>query len=95
MKRVVLILALVFGSVWGEETIKSNQDKSWFVGLESGVGLYDLGLSMVITPNLRLYGQNPYVGKINYILGIIGGFQKYTYEKVGFRLSFGIKGVLC
>ena len=71
---------------------ETNQEKLWFIGLEGGSGLYDLSLSVVITPNLRLYGENPYAGKMNYLLGIVGGFQKYTYEKVGFRFSFGIKG---
>lgn len=48
---------------------------------------------MIITPNLGLYGENPYVGKLNYLSGIVGeGFQKYIYEMVEFLLSLGIKG---
>ena len=62
------------------------------MGVEGGVGMYDLGLNAVITPNIRLYGLSPYASKMNYLLGLVGGFQKYTYEKVGFRFSFGIRG---
>lgn len=86
-QKFLLIVCLLCGIVFSQE-----QEKTWFIGVEGGVGLYDLGLSVVMTPNLRLYGANPYAGEMNYLLGVIGGFQKYTYEKVGFRFSFGIKG---
>lgn len=87
IQRFFLILCLLCGTAFSQE-----QEKTWFIGVEGGVGLYDLGLSVVMTPNLRLYGANPYAGEMNYLLGVIGGFQKYSFEKVGFRFSFGIKG---
>lgn len=88
IKKILLCVCLFLCAVIQAEEV----DKKWFIGVEGGVGLYDLGLSVVMTPNLRLYGANPYAGEMNYLLGVIGGFQKYTYEKVGFRFSFGIKG---
>lgn len=87
-QKILLCLCVFLCGVIEAEDL----ERKWFVGFDGGVGLYDLGLSMVITPNLRLYGEKPYAGEMNYLLGIIGGFQKYTYEKVGFRFSFGIKG---
>lgn len=89
MKKIIFLVVLCLSFVCA----KDANDSQWrsFVGVEGGVGLYDLSLNAVITPNLRLYGLKPYAGQMNYLLNIIGGWQRYTYEKVGLRFSFGIR----
>lgn len=86
MKRIVLILVLVFSGVWGEE---DSQWKSYF-GVEAGVGLMDIEPAFFASFNYGL--SNLYILRgMSYGAGILGGWQKYTSEKVGMRNTLGLR----
>lgn len=45
IKKILLCVCLFLCGVIQAEEV----DKKWFIGVEGGVGLYDLGLSVVMT----------------------------------------------
>ena len=89
MKRIVLILALVLGSVWSEE------DSQWrtFIGIEGGVGLYSITNSAFFAHfNTYLAGKNPCADSMGYNLALQIGWQKYTSEYFGKRFILSLRG---
>ena len=86
MKKILLILTLLFSCVWSEE---DSQWKSYF-GVEAGVGLMDIEPAFLLSANFGLL--NAYLLRgMSYGGGILGGWQKYTSEKVGMRNTLGIR----
>lgn len=70
----------------------SSEIGKWreFVGVNVGVGLYDIGLGYIFWLNTRLAGYAPsraFGGNI----AITTEKQKYTYEKVGWRYLFALR----
>lgn len=85
MKKIVLILALVFGSVWSEE------DSQWrgFFGVEGGVGVFGVSGNGFIFSGNSLFNTEHNTLGLGYSVGVLGGWQKYTSEKVGMRNTLG------
>ena len=89
MKRIVLILALVFGSVWGEES-SDSQWKSYF-GVEGGVGAMCFLSTFMVSFNGSIIRFDHSVFDWAYGGSVLGGLQKYTSDKVGMRHTFGFR----
>ena len=74
------------------ERIEAEQAKrtKHFFGIEGGAGLIDLyaRYNFLTTNPLFVGGNAPTLG---YSVAINGGFQRYDYEKVGIRHTFGVK----
>lgn len=88
MKRILLILVLVFSAVWGED----SKDSRWrgFFGIEAGVGMIRLFHQPIPLPmwlNLSVLKETPYSWSGN--VALVGGWQKYTEEKRGIRNTLG------
>ncbi|WP_170126714.1 hypothetical protein [Helicobacter brantae] len=85
MKKILLILTLLLSCVWGEE------DSQWrgFFGVEGGAGVFATNVGFMLVGN-TVFNSNSPLG-LGYSVGVMGGLQKYTYEKVGIRHSFGFK----
>lgn len=86
IKRLFLIIALLLSCVWSEE---DSQWKSYF-GVEAGVGLMDIEPGFLASINLGLLDIY-YLRGLSYGAGILGGWQKYTSEKVGMRNTLGLR----
>lgn len=71
------------------EAEKAKRTKHFF-GIEGGAGFYDYTFAPFIAINPLVLGitRAPTLG---YSVGILGGFQRYDYEKVGVRHTFGVK----
>lgn len=87
MKRILLIFVLVFSGVWSEDS-KNSQWRGFF-GIEAGAGVFATNVGFMFVGN-TVFNSNSPLG-LGYSAGIMGGLQKYTYEKVGIRHSFGFK----
>ena len=86
MKKVFLAITLLLSCIWGEE---NSQWKSYF-GVEAGVGLMDIEPAFFASFNYGL--SNLYILRgMSYGAGILGGWQKYTNEKIGMRNTLGIR----
>ena len=74
-----------------ESSALGAKESEWriFLGAEAGVGLFasDSALFVGINP----VALNRFPMGIGYSVGVMGGLQKYTYEKVGIRHTFGYK----
>ena len=86
MKKVFLAITLLLSCIWGEE---NSQWKSYF-GVEAGVGLMDIEPAFFASFNYGL--SNLYILRgMSHGAGILGGWQKYTYEKIGMRNTLGLR----
>lgn len=93
MKKLILSLFLLFGISYAESPISTDSEvgkwKSYF-GIEGGAGLFEV-------TGTFLGGLNPFFGMPVYLRGmsyggsILGGWQKYTSEKIGMRNTLGLK----
>ena len=85
MKKILLILMLLLSCVWSEE---DSQWKSYF-GVEGGVGILETTPALFsINPSLVNGGS---LRGLSYGGGILGGWQKYTSEKIGMRNTLGLR----
>ena len=102
MKRIILSLLLIFAisfetslaqssSVSAKTESKSKtKAKKWdkFFGVEGGVGLFATNTGFFLSANTVF--NNDYPLGLGYSVGILGGWQKYTFEKVGIRHTLGL-----
>lgn len=86
IKRLFLIFAILLSCVWSEE---DSQWKSYF-GVEAGVGLLDIEPGVVVSANFGLL-NGYFLRGISFGGGILGGWQKYTSEKIGMRNTLGLR----
>ena len=91
LKRIVLFLGILFYAL-GAEALTTTDDKQWqsYFGVEGGVGLMDIEPAFLASANAGLLNAY-YLRGISYGGGILGGWQKYTYEKVGMRNTLGLR----
>ena len=91
LKRIILFLGILFYTL-GAETLTTTDDKQWqsYFGVEGGVGLMDIEPAFLASANAGLLNAY-YLRGISYGGGILGGWQKYTYEKVGMRNTLGLR----
>lgn len=95
MKRILLVLCIYCGVLSAEGIAPSSNNfeiGKWkeFIGVNIGVGLYDIEPGYIFSFNNRLGGYTPtraFGGNI----AITTGKQKYTYEKVGWRYLFTLR----
>ncbi len=96
MKKIILSLFLFLGFTYAESPIKRDFEVGkWrgFFGVEGGVGMMDIVplFFIQLSSNIGLF-QNTYgLRGLSYGAGIVGGWQKYTYEKVGMRNTLGLR----
>lgn len=96
MKRIILSIFLLFTLAYTDSltpTISSDSEVGkWrsFFGVEGGVGYYDFAYALFATGNPLLAGKT-LASTLGYSVGILGGWQRYDYEKVGIRHTFGVK----
>lgn len=86
MKRIVLILILVFSGVWGEEA----KDSEWkhFFGFSAGAGVFGNNTSMIISYNpLFFFDDFPF--GLGYSFGVLGGWHRYNSNQIGIRHTLG------
>lgn len=90
MKKYLLIVLFLFSQVFSEEFVNESEVGVWksYFGVEGGVGIYGIGNAFIAAINPTFFPSNTYLG-VGYSLGILGGWQKYTYEKVGMRNTLG------
>lgn len=87
IRKIFLIFILMISSVVAEETQDPKQWKSFF-GVEVGVGMMNISTAFIFGGNA--FNACGLVG-LSYGGGILGGWQKYTYEKVGMRNTLGLR----
>lgn len=96
MKKYLLIVLFLFSQAFSEDFVNESEMGIWksYFGVEGGVGIYGIENAFIIAINPTFFPSNTYLG-VGYSLGILGGWQKYTYEKVGMRntLSFAFSFV--
>ena len=93
MKRFLIALFLFLGFTYAESPIKRDSEVGkWrgFFGVEAGVGLMDIEPAFLASINVGLFNAY-YLRGLSYGGGILGGWQKYTSEKVGMRNTLGIR----
>ena len=91
MKKIVYLIILCLSFSYA----KNADDSRWrgFFGVEGGVGMMDIVplFFIQLSSNIGLF-QNTYgLRGLSYGAGIVGGWQKYTYEKVGMRNTLGLR----
>lgn len=89
MKRSLLLCLLLFSNLYSQSAEDSKQWQSYF-GVEGGVGLMDVEIGAVASLNLGL-ADVYYLRGLSYGGGILGGWQKYTSEKIGMRNTLGLR----
>lgn len=89
MKRLLLLCLLIFSNLYSQSAEDSKQWQSYF-GVEGGVGLMDVEIGAVASLNLGL-ADIYYLRGLSYGGGILGGWQKYTSEKIGMRNTLGLR----
>lgn len=93
MKRFLIALFLFLGFTYAESPIKRDFEVGkWrgFFGVEGGVGVFGMGKAFVGSYN-PLFSIASYAFGLGYSVGILGGWQKYTSEKIGMRNTLGFK----
>ena len=92
LKRIILFLGILFYTL-GAETLTTTDDKQWqsYFGVEGGVGNMSFCLALFASANPSMFKFNRSTFDWAYGAGIVGGWQKYTSEKVGMRNSFGFR----
>lgn len=67
---------------------EEEKKKKKFIGVTFGAGVGDLGLP-VLNPRFFKQAKDELVGNsLEFALAVEGGWQKYTYEKVGYQAVF-------
>lgn len=89
-QKFFLIVCLLCGILNAEEITLSSKDSQWqsFFGVEAGAGVYGVFPAIILSVNPSFSPEGNAFG-LGYSFGISGGWQKYTYEKVGIRNTFG------
>lgn len=75
------------------ERIEAEQAKctKHFFGIEGGAGWFDLRANFIIVTSMQSIFEQPIAPTLGYSVGISGGWQRYDYEKVGIRHTFGTR----
>lgn len=87
MKRLLLLCLLLFSNLYSQSAEDSKQWKSYF-GVEGGVGMMNIFTAFIFGANT--FNTCGLVG-LSYGGGILGGWQKYTSEKIGMRNTLGLR----
>ena len=89
-QKFFLIVCLLCGILNAEGMVLSSKDSQWqsFFGVEAGAGIYGVFPAIFLSVNPSFSPEGNAFG-LGYSFGISGGWQKYTYEKVGIRNTFG------
>lgn len=87
IRKIFLVFILMISSVVAEETQDPKQWKSFF-GVEGGAGVFGISGGFIFSGNSLFNTGRDTLG-LGYSGGILGGWQKYTYEKVGIRNTLG------
>ena len=67
---------------------EEEKKKKHFIGFSVGAGVGDLG-AVLFNPRFDKVGKKELIGNsLEFTLAIEGGWQKYTYEKVGYQTMF-------
>ena len=90
LKRIILFLGILFYTL-GAEALTTTDDKQWqsYFGVEGGVGVFGVSGSGVIFSGNSLFHTEHNTLGLGYSAGVLGGWQKYTSEKVGMRNTLG------
>ena len=91
MKKIILSLFLLLTLTYAESPIKRDFEVGkWrgFFGVEGGVGNIDIFTAFILSANA--FNDYGLLG-LSYGGGILGGWQKYTYEKIGMRNTLGLR----
>ncbi|VEJ24740.1 Uncharacterised protein [Helicobacter cholecystus] len=94
MKKIILSIFLLFTLAYTDSltpTISSDSEVGkWrsFFGVEGGVGVFGVSPAFFVSANPIFNVKDSPFG-VGYSIGILGGWQKYTYEKVGVRNTLG------
>ncbi|WP_305862292.1 hypothetical protein [Helicobacter cholecystus] len=97
MKKILLSIFLLFTLAYTDSltpTISSDSEVGkWrsFFGVEGGVGMFDVSLLFLFGYNSGLFDNAYGLRGLSYGAGILGGWQKYTSEKIGMRNTLGLK----
>lgn len=75
------------------ERIEAEQAKrtKHFFGIEGGTGLLDLRVNGYLVTIMGSVFGSPIAPTLGYSVGVLGGWQRYDYERVGIRHTFGSK----
>ncbi|HIY44233.1 MAG TPA: hypothetical protein IAA23_04285 [Candidatus Helicobacter avistercoris] len=91
MKKLLLAFAVFCSTLGANES--SNTTSQWqsYFGVEGGVGILDIAPFFLFGYNSGLFGNEYGLRGLSYGVGIFGGWQKYTSEKVGVRNTLGLR----
>ena len=86
MKKIIFLVVLCLSFVCA----KDANDSRWrsFVGVEGGAGVFGVSSGFIFSGNSLFNVEHNTLG-LGYSVGILGGWQKYTYEKIGMRNTLG------
>lgn len=91
MRKLVLVFCLFLGILNAEGMASGSKDLEWqsYFGFEGGVGVFGVSGSGVIFSGNSLFHTEHNTLGLGYSVGVLGGWQKYTSEKVGMRNTLG------
>lgn len=90
MKKILLVLILLFSYGFCETPSDESEVGKWksYFGIEAGAGIYGISNAFIFSINPTFFPTDTYLG-LGYSAGILGGWQKYTHEKIGMRNTLG------
>lgn len=91
MKKLLLAFALFCSTLGASESSSTTSQWKSYFGVEAGVGNMTFFPAFIASINLSMFKFNSKAFDWAYGAGIVGGWQKYTSEKVGMRNSFGFR----
>ena len=92
LKRIVLFLGILFYTL-GAEALTTTDDKQWqsYFGVEGGVGSISFFPAFLASFNGSIIKFNHSTFDWAYGGSVLGGWQKYTSNKVGMRHTLGFR----
>lgn len=88
MKKLLLAFALFCSTLGASESSSTTSQWQSYFGVEGGVGMMNVSTAFIFSANA--FNAHGLAG-LSYGGGIFGGWQKYTYEKVGMRNTLGLR----
>ena len=92
LKRIILFLGILFYTL-GAEALTKTDDKQWqsYFGVEGGVGAMSFFPAFLASFNGSIIKFNHSTFDWAYGGSVLGGWQKYTSDKVGMRHTLGFR----
>lgn len=92
LKRIILFLGILFYTL-GAEALTKADDKQWqsYFGVEGGMGAMCFLSTFLVSFNGSIIKFNHSVFDWAYGGSILGGWQKYTSNKIGMRHTLGFR----